>query len=116
MNQNIKLNYFQLSKFDQPDVMESKCLQCVEENLETSTNVKLISYKSYAFDMPQSSKIEEIIRPSGFMGSGIPLCRCVTLQDIDGSVYKRPYNCIFVFFVFIIIFSIYFYCIYRSYF
>ena len=116
MNQNIKLNHFQLSKFDQPDVMESKCLQCVEENLETSRNVKLLSYKSYAFDMPQSSKIEEIIRPSGFMGSGIPLCRCVTLQDIDGSLYKRPYNWIFVFFVFVIIFSVYFYSIYRSYF
>ena len=94
--------------------MESKCLQCVEENLETSTNVKLISYKSYAFDTHQSSKIEEKIRPSGFMG--IPCYGCVTLQDIDGSLYKRPYNWIFVFFVFVIIFSVYFYSIYRSYF
>ena len=61
MKQNIKLNYFLSNKFDQPNVFESNCLKCVEEYLETSRNVKLISYKSYPFDMPQNSKIEEII-------------------------------------------------------
>ena len=61
MKQNIKLIYFQSSKFDQPDVIELNYLKCVVEYLETSRNVKLISYKSYPFDMPQNSKIEEII-------------------------------------------------------
>ena len=108
MKENIKLNYFQSSKFDQPDVIESNCLKCVEEYLETSRNVKLISVKSYPFDMPQSSKIEEIIEIP--MCIGIPLYNCLKLEDIDGTQYKRPYNCIFVLCVFVIISSIYFYC------
>ena len=121
MKQNIKLNYFQSSKFDQPDAKESNCLKCVKKHLkhlehlkETSKNVKLISYRPYPFDIPQSSKIEEIIEIP--MCIGIPLYNCVTLEDIDGTQYKQPYNCIFVLCVFFIIFFIYVYCFYRSYF
>ena len=114
MKQNIKLNYFKLCKFDEPEVLESRCLECVEEYLETSTNVKLLSYKSYAFDTPQSSKIEGISQPPNFIG--IPLYGCVTLQDEYGNMYKAPYNWIFVSLVFVTVFSTYFYCVYRSYF
>lgn len=115
MKQNIKLNYFLSNKFDQPNVFESNCLKCVEEHLETSRNVKLTSYKSQPFDTPKNSKIEETVVEIP-MCIGFPIYHCVTLEDIDGTRYKRPYNCIFVFCVFFIVFGIYFYCLYRSYF
>ena len=109
MKQNIKLNYFLSNKFDQPNVFESNCLKCVEEHLETSRNVKLTSYKSQPFDTPKNSKIEETVVEIP-MCIGFPIYHCVTLEDIDGTRYKRPYNCIFVLCVFVIISSIYFYC------
>ena len=111
MEKTIKLLNFQSSKFDQPDAIELNCVWKIEEQLETSKKVKLISYRAYPFDIPQSSKNEEIIEIP--MCIGIPLYNCVTLEDIDGTQYKRPYNCTFVFCVFFIIFSIYFYCFYR---
>ena len=115
MAQTIKLLNYQYSKFDQPDQIELKSVWKIEEHLETCKNVKLKSYKQYPFDIPQKSKkIEEIIEVPNCIG--IPLYNCVTLTDIDGSQYKRPYNCIFVLCVFCIIFGIYFYCLYRSYF
>ena len=51
MKQNIKLNHFKLSKFDEPNVIdESICLECVQDFLESCKNVKLISYRPYPFD------------------------------------------------------------------
>ena len=123
--QDIKLNYFELCKFDQPGVIDqSICLECIQEYLDACKNVKLISYKQNPFDIPQKSKkVEEIIEmnclgiPSETPNCiGIPLYHCVTLQDVDGTTYKRPYNCIFVLFVFGIVFGTYFYCFYRVYF
>ena len=124
MAQTIKLLNFQYSKFDQPDQIELKSVWKIEEHLETCKNVKLKSYKQYPFDIPQKSKkVEEIIEmnclgiPSETPNCiGIPLYHCVTLQDVDGTTYKRPYNCIFVLFVFGIVFGTYFYCFYRVYF
>ena len=130
MKENIKLNYFQSNKFDQPEAKELNCLECVEKHLkhlehlkETKKNVKLISYRPYAFDTPQNSKIEEeeevyycvTVQEGIPMCIGFPVYHCVELEDIDGTRYKRPYNCIFVFCVFFIVFGIYFYCFYRSY-
>ena len=101
MEKTIKLLNFQSFKFDQPDAIELNCVWKIEEQLETSKNVKLISYRPYPFDIPQSSKNEEIIEIP--MCIGIPLYNCVTLKDIDGTQYKQPYNCIFVLCVFFII-------------
>ena len=111
IKQNIKLNYFQSNKFDQPNAKEVNCLECVQKHLkhleqlkETSKNVKLISYRPYDFDtLPQISKIEEAEEEEIPMCIGMPIYHCVTLQDIDGSQYKRPYNCIFVLCVFLIV-------------
>ena len=132
MKENIKLNYFQSSKFDQPDAKELNCLERVEKHLkhlehlkETSKNVKLISYRPYDFDtLPQISKIEEeeevyycvTVQEGIPMCIGLPIYHCVELQDVDGTRYKSPYNCIFVFCVCFIVFSIYFFCVYYSYF
>ena len=122
MKENIKHNYFQSNKFDQPEAKELNCLECVEKHLkhlehlkETKKNVKLISYRPYAFDTPQNSKIEETVVEIP-MCIGFPVYHCVELEDFDGTRYKRPYNCIFVFCVVFIVFGIYFYCFYRSYF
>ena len=121
MKQNIELNKFQSNKFDQPDAKELNCLECVQKHLkhlkETSKNVKLISYRPYDFDtLPQISKIEEEEEEEGIpMCIGIPIYHCVTLQDINGSQYKRPYNYIFVLFVFLIVWGIYAFSFYYSY-
>ena len=101
MAQTIKLLNYQYSKFDQPDQIELKSVWKIEEHLETCKNVKLKSYKQYPFDIPQKSKkIEEIIE--------VPNCIGITQ-------YKNTV-CIFVLCVFCIVFGIYFYCVYRSYF
>ena len=114
MEQTIKLLNFQYSKFDQPEAIELQCVWKIEEHLETCKNVKLISYRQYPFDIPQSAKkIEEVIQIP--MCIGMPIYHYVTLQDIDGRQYKRPYNCIFVLCVFLIIWGIYAYCFYHSY-
>ena len=130
MKQNIELNKFQSNKFDQPDAKELNCLECVQKHLkhlehvkETSKNVKLINYRQYDFDtLPQNSQIEEeevyycvTVQEGIPMCLGLPIYHCATLQDINGSQYKRPYNCIFVLFVFLIVWGIYAFCFYYSY-
>ena len=128
MKQNIELNKFQSNKFDQPDAKELNCLECVQKHLkhlEHVKNVKLINYRQYDFDtLPQNLIIEEeeevyycvTVQEGIPMCIGLPIYHCVELQDVDGTRYKSPYNCIFVFCVCFIVFSIYFFCVYYSYF